>query len=66
VRGVTAKEISELSHNEAWQAAQIGEVIPYFTVLGWAAEEVTNEDVDAGIEAAQVARPQVRELRRAG
>ena len=31
----SAREISELSHNSAWEAAKLGETLPYFTVYGW-------------------------------
>lgn len=52
VRGKSAKEISELSHNAAWEAAELGEVIPYFTALRLAPEEVTDDDRAWAIEAA--------------
>ncbi|MDZ4840856.1 MAG: Panacea domain-containing protein [Hyphomicrobium aestuarii] len=40
----TAKEISELSHNAAWDAAKMGEVIPYFTAIGMEPAELTDDD----------------------
>ena len=52
VRGKSAKEISELSHNAAWEAAELGEVIPYFTALRLAPEEITDEDRSWAIESA--------------
>lgn len=44
VRGRSAKEISELSHNAAWEAAELGEVIPYFTALRLIPTEVNDQD----------------------
>ena len=52
VRGKSAQEISEISHNAAWEAAEIGEVIPYFTALRLVPTEFTEEDRNWGIEAA--------------
>lgn len=49
----SAKEISELSHDVAWQAADIGEVIPYYAALGLLPCAVTDADVAAGISEAQ-------------
>lgn len=48
VRGVSAREISELSHNEVWQKTDVGEAIPYFTAFGLVPTEVTDEDVAWG------------------
>ena len=45
VRGKTAKEISELSHNAAWEAASLGDPIPYFTALRLVPDESTDEDL---------------------
>jgi uncharacterized phage-associated protein len=50
----SAREISELSHNAAWQAAEMGEVIPYFTAMGLEPSEVTDEDMAWGIQEAQL------------
>ncbi|MBI1237996.1 MAG: DUF4065 domain-containing protein [Alphaproteobacteria bacterium] len=48
----TANEISELSHSDVWQMAQLGERIPYYMAYSLAAGEVTDEDRDwAGEEA---------------
>ena len=44
VRGKTAKEISELSHNAAWEAASLGETIPYFTALRLIPDEISDDD----------------------
>lgn len=44
VRGRSAKEISEISHNAAWEAAELGEVIPYTTALRLAPVEVKDSD----------------------
>jgi uncharacterized phage-associated protein len=41
----SAKEISELSHNEAWLAAEFGEDIPYYSVFGWGQPELTDDDM---------------------
>lgn len=41
-----AKEISELSHNAAWEAVDFGEVIPYFTAFALVPCEVTDSDVE--------------------
>ena len=45
VMGKTAKEISELSHNAAWEAASLGESIPYFTALRLIPDEITDADM---------------------
>jgi uncharacterized phage-associated protein len=44
VRGKSAREISEISHNAAWEAAEMGESIPYFTALRLIPVEVTESD----------------------
>lgn len=44
VRAKSAKEISELSHNAAWETAALGETLPYFSALGLAPSEVTDAD----------------------
>lgn len=51
-RGINAREISEISHNSAWEAAEMGERIPYFTALQFAPVEITEADVTWGIESA--------------
>jgi hypothetical protein len=61
----TAREISEFSHNTAWEAAGMGETIPYFTVHGWEVTDVSDEDVAFGIEEARKLRPTLNGLRHA-
>lgn len=41
-----AKEISELSHNAAWDSVDFGEVIPYYTAFALVPCEVTDSDVE--------------------
>lgn len=53
----SAKEISELSHDVAWEAARIGEIIPYYAALGLLPEAVTDADVKAAVEEARRIRP---------
>lgn len=60
VRGKTARQISEISHNAAWEAAELGEVIPYFTALQLVPTEVTDDDRAWALETARAhasARP---------
>jgi uncharacterized phage-associated protein len=59
VCGHTAREISDLSHNAAWQVAEMGETIPYFTAIGLFPAEVTDDDVAWGVDEAQRLRPQL-------
>lgn len=58
VRGKTAKEISEISHNAAWDAAAMGEVIPYFTALRLVPTEINESD---RTWAREIARTHARE-----
>lgn len=52
----SAREISDLSHNAAWQAADLGEVIPYESVYGLFPSTISDEDVRlATIEAKRIA-----------
>jgi uncharacterized phage-associated protein len=53
----SASELSELSHDVAWRAADMGERIPYAGVFGWAPEEVTDEDQQAALAEARRVRP---------
>jgi uncharacterized phage-associated protein len=53
VRGKSAKEISELSHNAAWEMADLGEVIPYFTALRLVPTEVTESDRQWALDSAR-------------
>jgi uncharacterized phage-associated protein len=41
----SATALSELSHNEAWQAFEIGSVIPYETAYWLIPVEITDDDV---------------------
>lgn len=41
----SAKEVSEISHNEAWSAVEMGEEIPYFSAFGLVPSEITDEDL---------------------
>jgi len=41
----TAKEISELSHSSPWEAAEMGEKIPYYTAFWLQLPELTEYDV---------------------
>lgn len=43
----SAREISELSHNAAWQAVEVGETIPYYSAYGLIPSEITEEDLTA-------------------
>lgn len=62
----SAKEISELSHDLAWQLADMGERIPYAAVLGLQPPEIAQEDIDAALEEARKVRPIVDRERNAG
>lgn len=55
----TAKEISELSHNAPWQAAEIGEVLPYFTALGMEPGEVSDDDLAWATAEAERLKPEI-------
>ena len=48
----SAREISELSHNAAWNAARMGEVIPYYSAIGMAPAEVSEADMAWAVEEA--------------
>jgi uncharacterized phage-associated protein len=53
VRGKSAKEISEISHNAVWEAAELGETLPYFTALRLVPAEVNDSDREWAIESAR-------------
>jgi len=53
VRGKSAKEISEISHNAVWEAAELGETLPYFTALRLIPTEITELDRNWAIESAK-------------
>ena len=62
-RDRTTSELSELSHDAAWQAADMGERIPYAAVFGWETAEITDEDREAAVNEARQIRPLIeREL----
>lgn len=52
-RAHTAREISELTHNAVWEAAEMGEEFPYYTALGLFPAEVDEEDIAWGIAEAE-------------
>jgi uncharacterized phage-associated protein len=64
VCGQSAKAISDLSHNLAWEVAELGERIPYAAVEGWRPVEVKSRDIDAAVSEARRIRPQIEALRR--
>jgi hypothetical protein len=49
----SAREISELSHNAAWESVAIGERIPYYTAFDLQPVEITDEDVEWGASEAR-------------
>jgi hypothetical protein len=53
VCGFSAKEISEFSHNAAWEMMELGEVIPYFTALQLLPAEINDLDRQWAIDSAQ-------------
>lgn len=53
----TAKEISELSHDAAWHAAEMGELIPYHAAFGLLPAELTELDIEEAKVEAQGLRP---------
>ena len=46
----TAASISELSHNRAWELAEMGENLPYFTAYQMVPREITEEDIAWAVE----------------
>lgn len=52
IKDRSAREISELSHNAAWEAAGMGEHLPYFTALQLMPEEVSETDLNWAKETA--------------
>jgi uncharacterized phage-associated protein len=46
----TAAEISEFSHHQVWQAAELGEELPYATAFHMTPAEVTDADFDWAAE----------------
>ncbi len=53
VRGHSARSISDVSHDSVWQAAAMGELLPYYTALQLSAEEATEDDMTWAFEAAR-------------
>jgi uncharacterized phage-associated protein len=66
VIGRSAKEISELSHNRAWETAKMRERIPYASVYGLQPVEVTDRDIEDCISEVRAARPEIEGEQRAG
>lgn len=64
-RDRSASELSELSHNVAWQSADMGERIPYAAVLGWQPTEITDEDREAAVSEVRRLKPQIEKERHA-
>lgn len=62
----SAREISELSHDQAWHAVRMGEVIPYFAAFGLFPTEISDEDMRASIDEARRIRPVIDADRFAG
>lgn len=49
----TAKQISDFTHNQIWEAADMGEEIPYHTVFQMFPNEVTESDIAWGTKEAE-------------
>lgn len=64
VCGQSARAISDLSHDLAWEIARLGERIPYAAVEGWRATEVTSRDIEAAVLEARRIRPTIDAERR--
>lgn len=62
----STREISELSHNAAWEAARMGEVLPYYTVFGWEPGEVTDDDLAWAMTEGERLRSRIEEGEREG
>lgn len=60
----SAREISELSHNSAWEAAKIGETLPYFTVFGWLPAAISESELREAVNEARKIRPIIEAERR--
>jgi Protein of unknown function (DUF4065) len=61
----SAREISELSHDKAWQTAGMGERIPYAAALGLEPVEITVEELATASLEAHRLRPLIEAERRA-
>ena len=55
----SAKEISEFSHNAAWDVVRMGDVIPYYSAFGMYPAAVTEADMAAATATAKQIRAQV-------
>ncbi len=55
----SAKEISELSHLDPWDAAEMGEIIPYCSAFGLLPKEIKPADIDRSIDLARRIRPEI-------
>jgi uncharacterized phage-associated protein len=64
VSGKSAREISELSHDAAWQWAELGERIPYAAALGLVPTEITETDISSAVLESRQIRPQIEAERR--
>lgn len=53
VRGKSAREISTISHNSAWEAVDLGQVIPYATALRLVPTETNESDRQWAINSAR-------------
>ena len=62
----SAREISELCHDLAWQMADMGERIPYAAVYGFQPAEITDEDRAAAVSEARKIRPMIEREHDAG
>jgi uncharacterized phage-associated protein len=62
---MSATEISELSHNAAWDAVSLGERIPYASVYGLIPVDVTEEEKQAAQSWAAQMRPVIEADRHA-
>jgi hypothetical protein len=49
----SAREISELRHNAAWEGVAVGERIPYYTAFDLQPVEISDEDVEWGAAEAE-------------
>lgn len=65
VHGRSAKAISDLSHNAAWNAAEMGERIPYASAYGLMPVEITDADMAEAIEDARRIQPLIEAEARA-
>ncbi len=59
----SAREISDLSHDLAWEVSSMGERIPYAAVMGWHATEITPRDIEVAIAEAKRIRPIIEATR---